>query len=76
MTNNLIFLILMRRNMIPLDIQLTYTNIVFVDLLRESFKYMKYWHFLYMYNVMYCTHKGWFSSLKYISKYRLLEKSV
>ena len=29
-------LILMRRNMIPLDIQLTCTNIVFVDLLRES----------------------------------------
>ena len=36
MTNNLIFLILIRRNMIPLDIQVTYTNIVFVDLLRES----------------------------------------
>ena len=34
--------------MIPLDIQLTYTNIVYVDLLRESFEYMICY---FMYNV-------------------------
>ena len=39
MTKNLIFFISMRRNMIPLNIQLKYTNIVFADLLRKSFEY-------------------------------------
>ena len=32
MAKNVMFLILMRRNMIPLDLQLKYTNFVFVDL--------------------------------------------
>ena len=37
MTKSLIFLILRRRNMIPLSIQLTYTNFVFVDFLLTYF---------------------------------------
>ena len=63
MTNSLIFLILMRRYMIPLDIQLTYTNILFVGLLRESFKCMIFYIICIMF--IHCTHKVWFSSLKY-----------
>ena len=50
MTKNLIFLMLMRLDMIPFDMQLIYTNIVFVNLLSESFKQMRYWHFLYVHS--------------------------
>ena len=66
MTKNLIVFILMRRNMIPLDIQLTYTNIVLVDLLFESFKYMKYCHFLFNVCTLYSVH----------TNYSLLKKGV
>jgi len=66
----------MRRNMMPLDIQLTYTNFVFVDLLRESLNIRNTGIFYICIMCMYCSHKIWIRSLKYISKYKMLEKGV
>ena len=53
MTKNLMFFILMRRNMIPLDICTLYSvhctaKVYKYRILREIFKQMKNWH-LYMY---------------------------
>ena len=72
MTKNLIFLILVRRNVISLDIQRKYTNIIFVDDLCES---LNCCNFLYIHTYIIYS-KIWISSLKYKSKYSSLEKGV